>query len=48
MKTYPMIAGLVQKYDNYTPEDFAVWKILFERQMTILPSMASEEYLEGN
>ncbi len=47
MKTYPMIAGLVQKYENYTPEDFAVWKILFERQMTILPSMASEEYLEG-
>lgn len=47
MKTYLMIAGLVQKYENYTPEDFAVWKILFERQMTILPSMASEEYLEG-
>ncbi|WP_229359417.1 phenylalanine 4-monooxygenase [Flectobacillus major] len=36
-----------QVYENYTQEDFEVWKILFERQMQQLPSVASKEYLEG-
>ncbi len=47
MKTYRMIEGMKQEYDNYSVEDFAVWKILLERQMTILPELASNEYLEG-
>ncbi len=42
-----MIDGMKQEYDRYTAEDFEVWKILFERQMKILPAMASAEYLEG-
>lgn len=36
-----------QIYSNYTAEDWLVWKTLFERQMTILPEVASEAYLEG-
>lgn len=42
-----MIDGQKQEYLNYTDEDFSVWKVLFERQMSILPGMASEEYLKG-
>jgi len=38
---------LVQGYDRYTEEDKQVWKVLFERQMKILPVVASPEYLEG-
>jgi phenylalanine-4-hydroxylase len=37
----------VQIYSNYTPEDFEVWKTLFERQTKILESMVSNEYLEA-
>lgn len=33
--------------DQYTLEDAAVWKMLFERQMTLLPQVASPEYLDG-
>lgn len=47
MKTYDMIAGMQQEYERYTPEDFAVWKILMERQMNTLTTVASSEYLEG-
>jgi phenylalanine-4-hydroxylase len=36
-----------QIYDNYTTEDQRVWKTLFERQMTILPDIASKAYLNG-
>lgn len=36
-----------QQYENYTEEDFQVWKILFERQMKTLPQAASEAFLEG-
>lgn len=38
---------LRQQYEIYTPEDFKVWKILFERQMPNLPKAASKAYLEG-
>lgn len=38
---------MVQEYDKYTAEDFAVWKTLFERQMAILPDMAAKQYLEA-
>ncbi len=37
----------VQAYDQYTAEDAAVWKTLFERQMTLLPQVASPAYLDG-
>lgn len=35
-----------QKLDNVV-QDAKVWKILFEQQMKILPTVASLEYLEG-
>jgi len=36
-----------QIYDNYTPEDFEVWRILYERQIKNLPNAASKAHLEG-
>lgn len=36
-----------QDYKSYTPTDHEVWKLLFERQMQKLPSIASVAYLEG-
>lgn len=39
--------SLKQNYEDYTSEDFAVWHTLFERQMKILPSIASKNYLGG-
>lgn len=36
-----------QNYSKYTPEDFKVWKTLFERQMKILPRLASQSYLDA-
>lgn len=36
-----------QEYSKYTPEDFEVWKLLFNRQMENLPGRATEEYLNG-
>jgi len=36
-----------QNYDAYTKEDQKVWRILFDRQMKILPDVASSVYLEG-
>ncbi|MDN4164865.1 phenylalanine 4-monooxygenase [Cytophagales bacterium LB-30] len=39
--------GLRQQYENYTPEDQQVWRILFERQIKNLPKAATKEYLQG-
>jgi phenylalanine-4-hydroxylase len=36
-----------QIYSHYTEEDFAVWKILYNRQMNILDPVVSEEYLSA-
>ncbi|MDW8286540.1 MAG: phenylalanine 4-monooxygenase [Flammeovirgaceae bacterium] len=36
-----------QMYEQYTSEDFTVWKLLYERQMTQLPLLASEAFLSG-
>jgi len=36
-----------QIYSNYTPEDFEVWKTLFNRQMKILEYAVSSEYLSA-
>jgi len=47
MKTYAIIEGLKQEYDKYTPEDYSVWKILFDRQISVLNNVASREYLNG-
>ncbi|MBC7449251.1 MAG: phenylalanine 4-monooxygenase [Hymenobacteraceae bacterium] len=38
---------LVQDYARYTPTDQWVWQTLFERQMTVLPTVASQRFLEG-
>ena len=42
-----MIDNLRQEYDRYTEADFTVWKMLFERQMIVLPDVAAPEYLAG-
>lgn len=36
-----------QHFDNYTSEDFEVWKILFERQQENLKTKACNEYLNA-
>lgn len=36
-----------QEYDNYTMEDHEVWSILYEDQMSHLPSKVTEYYLQG-
>ena len=36
-----------QIYENYSAEDFEVWRILYDRQMENLPERASRAYLEG-
>ena len=38
---------MTQEYSTYTPEDFEVWKILFNRQIEQLKPIASTAYLEG-
>ncbi len=47
MKTYALKQNLKQDYNLYTPEDFLVWKTLFERQMILLNELASSDYLES-
>lgn len=39
--------AVTQRDTNYTAEDAEVWKLLFEQQMEVLPTVASSEYLEG-
>ena len=36
-----------QIYENYTEEDFKVWKILYDSQIVNLPTAATKDYLEG-
>jgi phenylalanine-4-hydroxylase len=36
-----------QVYANYTPEDFLVWKTLFNRQMQVLEQHAAHDYLDA-
>jgi phenylalanine-4-hydroxylase len=36
-----------QIYSDYTPEDFLVWKTLYNRQMDILHTTVSKSYLEA-
>jgi len=36
-----------QNYESYTKDDHKVWRTLFNRQMELLPAVASKAYLEG-
>ena len=36
-----------QTYSKYTPDEQAVWKLLFDRQMARLPGRASQAYMDG-
>jgi phenylalanine-4-hydroxylase len=36
-----------QEYEKYTEEDFKVWSLLYNRQMNLLPKLASKAYLQG-
>jgi phenylalanine-4-hydroxylase len=36
-----------QAYSQYTEADHQMWQMLFERQMEILPAIASKDYLSG-
>jgi phenylalanine-4-hydroxylase len=36
-----------QDWDRYTPAEHAVWRTLYERQATLLPGRACDEYLAG-
>jgi phenylalanine-4-hydroxylase len=36
-----------QAYSNYTPDEQAMWAMLFQRQMAQLPGLASQTYLAG-
>ncbi len=38
---------LKQVYSDYTAQDLAVWKILFDRQMKTLKPIVSQEYLKA-
>ena len=39
--------NLKQEYDQYTEEDFLVWKLLYQRQRVLLQNMASKEFIHG-
>ena len=36
-----------QGWDNYTPEQHAVWKTLYERQTKLLPNLACDDFVDG-
>jgi len=36
-----------QGWENYTPQEHAVWKTLFERQSRLLPGRACDEFVSG-
>ena len=36
-----------QDYSLYTEEDFAVWKVLYDRQIVNLPDAATSEFMAG-
>ena len=36
-----------QGWEEYTPEEHAVWDLLYKRQMDILPGRAAPEFLDG-
>jgi len=38
---------IIQDYSTYTPEDFYVWRLLYERQLPFVQANASELYLDA-
>lgn len=38
---------IAQGWDDYSGEDHAVWRVLFERQSKLLPGRACDEFLHG-
>src|SRR4051794_36241016 len=36
-----------QGWEQYTPQEHAVWKTLFERQSRLLPGRACDEFIRG-
>ena len=36
-----------QIYANYTPEDFEVWKLLYDRQLDFIKNKVAPEFLES-
>ena len=42
-----LITKMTQDYSTYTPDQQAVWKLLFDRQMARLPGRASQAYMDG-
>ena len=46
-KVYEYMPGQKQAYEQYTKEAFEVWKILYDRQIKLLPDAASDEFLRG-
>lgn len=47
MTTMEAVDTLDQVYEKYTEDDQAIWRVLYEQQMAILPELASSVYLEG-
>lgn len=41
------LEGMRQVYENYTAEDREVWQILFDRQISNLPTAATREFMSG-
>jgi phenylalanine-4-hydroxylase len=39
--------NMQQDYASYTPDDQHVWQLLYDRQMSLLPKLASRAYLDG-
>ncbi len=48
--TYPDVKPdytIDQRWDQYTPEEHAVWKTLYRRQLDVLPGRAAPEFMDG-
>lgn len=43
----PAAAAVQQDYARYTADDRWVWQRLFERQLAVLPQVASQRFLDG-
>ena len=41
------VKPIEQIYDHYTKEDFSVWKLLYETQISSLDGIVAEEFLKG-
>lgn len=39
--------GLKQEYERYTPEDFLVWSLLFQKQSSVLIGRAAKDFFRG-